>query len=270
MFRTWRQIARDPALLLVHLGMALVVAIVLGLVFWDLDKKLGGIQNRAGFFFMVTLYASFTSMSALSWFIAERRLRWREWAAHAYSAPAMFISVSVCDLVLLRLLPSLCLSTITYLMVGLVNDNKHFLMFLLIVLLTSSISGTICLVFSAATKDIGKANLCVVMMFAFAMMFGGLLTNSSAEGVAGDIINLQYLSFIYYAWCALMINEFKDIDVLFNPNGFEPLPLSGQIFLDTYGVDPDDMGRNIFILVAFQVVCSIVAAAVLAFRLRHE
>lgn len=27
MFRTWRQIARDPALLLVHLGMALVVAV---------------------------------------------------------------------------------------------------------------------------------------------------------------------------------------------------------------------------------------------------
>lgn len=98
---------------------------------------------------------------------------------------AFCLAMQVCDLVLLRLLPSLCLSTITYLMVGLVNDNKHFLMFLLIVLLTSSISGTICLVFSAATKDIGKANLCVVMMFAFAMMFGGLLTNSSAEGVAG-------------------------------------------------------------------------------------
>lgn len=40
-----------------------------------------------------------------------------------------------------------------------------------------------------------------------------------------DIINLQYLSFIYYAWCALMINEFKDIDVLFNPK-YVPRTLS--------------------------------------------
>jgi hypothetical protein len=53
------------------------------------------VQNRAGFFFMATLYVSLTSMSALGWFVTDRRLKWREWTAGLYSAPALFVATQV-------------------------------------------------------------------------------------------------------------------------------------------------------------------------------
>lgn len=99
--------------------------------------------------------------------------------------------------------------------------------------------------------DIAKANLCSVMTFGFAMMFGGLLTNSDTESSTSDVMNLKYISFIYYGWEALMINEFKDIDVIFDPDGFGEVGLTGEIFLDTYGIDSGDLDRDWIVLLCF-------------------
>jgi len=216
---------------------------------------------------MITLYLSFTSMSALGWFITERRLRWREWNAGLYSTSTLLLSSQLCDLVLLRLLPTGWIAFITYWMVGLNNDTHHFLTFTFILGLTVSIASTVCLVFSIATPDISKANLGSVMTFAFAMMFGGLLTNSGGDN---PVMKLQYVSFMYYSWASLMINEFKDIDVVFNPDGFGSVDLTGQVFLDTYGINSDDLERNVGVLVGFQLVLTFVAASLLFYKLRRE
>jgi len=101
------------------------------------------LQNRAGFFFMVTLYISITSMSSLGWFITDRRLKWREWAASLYGAPALFVSTQTCDLVLLRMLPTLCMAVVTYPMIGLHATNAAFLTFVVILLLTAAIATTL-------------------------------------------------------------------------------------------------------------------------------
>jgi hypothetical protein len=101
------------------------------------------LQNRAGFFFMLTLYISITSMSSLGWFITDRRLKWREWAASLYSAPALFVSTQTCDLVLLRMLPTLCIAVVTYPMIGLHATNAAFLTFVVILLLTAAIATTL-------------------------------------------------------------------------------------------------------------------------------
>lgn len=241
------------------------------------------LQNRAGFFFMVTLYTSITSMSSLSWFITDRRLKWREWAAGLYGAPALFVSTQTCDLALLRMLPTLCMAVVTYPMIGLHATNAAFLTFVVILLLTAAIATTLNFIYryvvadnaersneilratrvpilpvvralaveltsrpmchSVLTADIARANLLSVMVFAAAMMFGGLLTNGSRDQAADAVLHLQYASYMYYAWCALMvsaqqvaenkngahwheltldllcvqINEFQDIHVLFNP-----------------------------------------------------
>lgn len=62
------------------------------------------------------------------------------------------------------------------------------------------------------TADIARANLLSVMVFAAAMMFGGLLTNGSRDQAADAVLHLQYASFVYYAWCALMVSAHRRLN----------------------------------------------------------
>ncbi|KAK3260008.1 hypothetical protein CYMTET_31023 [Cymbomonas tetramitiformis] len=266
--RQWRRISRDPSLLGLHLLVAVAISVILGVVYFDLDNRLSGIQNRAGFFFMLTVYVSFTAMSALSAFIAERRLLWREVAAHLYMSPTLFISTQACDLMLLRVLPAMIISAITYPMVGLHDTDKHVMMFTFVMVLTACTATTICFLYSIMFADIAKANLCAVMTFAFAMMFGGLLTNSDTESSTSGVMDLKYISFIYYSWEALMINEFKDIDVIFDPDGFGEIGLTGQVFLDTYGIDSGDLDRDWIVLLCFFIGLSGISMMMLAWITR--
>ena len=65
---------------------------------------------------------------------------------------------------------------------------------------------------SVLTADIARANLLSVMVFAAAMMFGGLLTNGSRDQAADAVLHLQYASFVYYAWCALMVSAHRRLN----------------------------------------------------------
>ena len=49
--RSFRQMVRDPMLLLMHVALLVGLGIVLGLIFFQLQLDLAGIMNRAGFAF---------------------------------------------------------------------------------------------------------------------------------------------------------------------------------------------------------------------------
>jgi hypothetical protein len=84
------------------------------------------------------------------------------------------------------------------------------------------------------------------------------------------VLHLQYVSYVYYGWCALMVNEFRDIDVVFNPDGFGSVPLRGKVFLDAYGIDPTTLWRNVAVLFGFWLALTAVASVMLAFLVRRR
>eukprot|EP00976_Prorocentrum_cordatum_P102092 1192906-Prorocentrum_minimum.AAC.1 len=63
----------------------------------------------------------------------------------------------------------------------------------------------------------------------------------------------RYTSYIYYAWSALMLNEFRDINVAFNPPGYVNVKLPGDSFMETYGLHTGDLYFYVLGLVGFEV-----------------
>mmetsp|Transcript_25016 Transcript_25016/g.30264 ORF Transcript_25016/g.30264 Transcript_25016/m.30264 type:complete len:1155 (+) Transcript_25016:382-3846(+) len=266
MRRQWRRISRDPSLMPSHIITGLGCGVVMGIAYFDINRELSGIQNRAGFFFMMTISVSFMCMSAISAFISDRAMLVREYKSGLYSSPALFIAVQLSDLFLLRLVPVLIMCTITYPMASLTDSIEHYLFYVVIMILTVAIAALLCFLMSVLIGEVSKANLVTVMMFGVCMMFGGLLTSTGGDMEEQALANLQYLSFMFYSWSALMVSEFKDIDVVFNPDGYGALIIRGEKFLDTFGLDPGSLVRNVIVLAGFYVALT----AISAFALSHK
>ena len=64
--RRLRATAREPGSLLAHLATSPFAALVAGVVYFDVDDRLTGIQNRAGLFFASVLYHALGGLSAVA------------------------------------------------------------------------------------------------------------------------------------------------------------------------------------------------------------
>lgn len=249
MQRSLRHLARDPALLLAHMIVTLAVALFVGGVFWQLDNKIPGIQNRTGFFFFMAVYFSLTSMSCLSTFISDRNLAHREQSAGFYTSGPYFFANILSDMVPLRLFPPFLFALITYFMVGLQDSPEKFLIFIAALVLLSCTSSAMCLWISAMVDSVGQANFLAVIIFIFSLMFGGLLLNADSD--TSVLVKLTYASFIHYGYEALMANEFHGLDLIFNPKDFPETAISGDVILSNNGMRAEDLGRDMWVLAIF-------------------
>jgi len=140
---------------------------------------------------------------------------------------------------------------------------------------------------------IGKANLIAVVFFVLCMLFGGLFlslhdsvpaptdgTNPSSlrpvtfkfspldeanpnfndrqSNDLGWLRSVRYISFFHYAYDALMVNEFQDLYLLFTAPGYQPVPINGNVFLQTLSIDEDnfytDIGALSAMIAVFQIL----------------
>ena len=73
--RTLKNTFRNPALLMAKIGVAIVIGLLIGLVFYDLQRTIDpGVQDRLGAIFMVVATQMFCTMTELEPLIKERVL----------------------------------------------------------------------------------------------------------------------------------------------------------------------------------------------------
>lgn len=77
-WRTWTDIIRNPTLLRLHVGMAALMGVTTGLVFWQLEPNNVGVQNRMGGTFFALAFLGFTSLTTVDLLINERAVAVRE------------------------------------------------------------------------------------------------------------------------------------------------------------------------------------------------
>ncbi|KAI7138506.1 hypothetical protein KC352_g30184, partial [Hortaea werneckii] len=64
--RTWRNLYRNPMLMLTHYAIAIVLAVFIGFLFYGLTDDLPGFQNRIGFFFFILALFGFSTLTSLT------------------------------------------------------------------------------------------------------------------------------------------------------------------------------------------------------------
>ncbi|KAF3903928.1 hypothetical protein ABW21_db0203907 [Orbilia brochopaga] len=230
--RTWKNLYRNPMLMLTHYAIPIVLAVLCGFLFYGISDDIAGFQNRMGLFFFVLAVFGFSALTSLHAFSAERLLFVRERANGYYSPVTYFASKVVFDILPLRLLPPIILGAIVYPMVGLLPEWGAFFKFLLVLVLFNLATATLCLFIGIVVKDTGIANLVGSLVMLFSLLMAGLLLNHDKIPVAARW--LQVLSIFHYGFEALIVNEVTTLQLIDRKYGLD-ISVPGATILTTFG-----------------------------------
>jgi ABC-type multidrug transport system ATPase subunit/ABC-type multidrug transport system permease subunit len=254
--RTWRNLYRNPMLMLTHYAIAILLAVFAGYLFYGLSMDIAGFQNRLGLFFFVLALFGFSTLTSLSVFSQERLLFVRERANGYYSPVTYFAAKVLFDIVPLRIIPPILLGGIVYPMTGLVAEMDKFFVFMLVLVLFNLAAAAICLFIGIVCKDHGVANLIGSLVMLFSLLFAGLLLNHNAIPKAA--LWLQWLSIFHYGFEALIVNEVTQLTLIDRKIGIE-ITVPGAAILSSFGFDNQAMWPDIINLGVFAAVFVVLA-----------
>ena len=252
--RTWRNLYRNPQLMLTHYAIAIVLAVFLGFLFYGLTDDLKGFQNRLGFFFFLLALFGFSTLTSLTTFATERLLFVRERAKGYYNPLAYYLAKVVFDIVPLRILPPAIMGCIVYPMTGLVPTAPEFFKFMLFIVLFNLAAAMICLFIGICVRNQGVANLLGVLVMLFSLLFGGFLLNH--ETIPRGLLWLQsvcsrpsiqkyhtptnktnsQLSIFHHAFEGLIVNEVRYLSLVDKKYGLN-IEVPGSAILSSFGFD---------------------------------
>lgn len=201
--RIWRNLYRNPMLLLTHYAISIVLAVVLGTLYYGLTDDLPGFQNRLGLLFFILALFGFSTLTSLTVFAAERLLFVRERAKGYYHPIAYFAAKVIFDVIPLRLIPPIILGVIVYPMTGLVPAWAQFWRFMMFLVLFNFAAAAICLFIGVVFKNPGVANLIGSLTILFSLLFAGFLLNH--DKIPKAVVWLQKVSCLLYVSCASML-----------------------------------------------------------------
>ena len=283
--RTWRNLYRNPMLMLTHYAIAIVLAVFLGFLFYGLTDDIKGFQNRLGLFFFLLALFGFSTLTSLTVFAPERLLFVRERAKGYYSPLSYFISKVLFDVIPLRLIPPIIMGAIVYPMTGLVPAWPEFLKFVLFLVLFNLAAAAICLFIGIVFRNGGVANLIGSLVMLFSLLFSGFLLNhESIPPVAiwlqvvswpshdvlfcfrldGVLTNMSMqLSIFHYGFEGLIVNEVRYLSLVDHKYGLD-IEVPGSAILSSFGFNVLALSRD---CIGLAVFCG--AFIVLAYAALH-
>lgn len=246
--RTWKNLYRNPMLMLTHYAIAVLLALLSGFLFYNVTNDISGFQNRLGvFFFMLSLFG-FSTLTTLNVFASERLIFKRERANRYYAPITYFLSKVIFDIVPLRVFPPIIMGVIVYPMVGLVNQWPEFFRFILVLVLFNLTAAAICLFVGIVFEDLSVASLVGSLVMLFSLLFAGLLLNH--DSIPSEALWLQKLSIFHYAFEALATNEVRYLTLIEQKFGLS-IDVPGATILSTFGFDATAYWGDIIGLVIF-------------------
>ncbi|KAL1634347.1 FAD-dependent urate hydroxylase [Neofusicoccum ribis] len=230
--RTWRNLYRNPLLMLTHYAIAIVLAVLIGYLFYGLTDDIKGFQNRLGLFFFLLALFAFSTLTSLSVFAPERLIFTRERAKGYYKPLAYFSAKVLFDIIPLRLIPPIIMGAIVYPMTGLIPAAAEFWKFMLFLTLFNLAAANICLFIGIVVKNQGVANLIATLVMLFSLLFGGFLLNH--ETIPKSALWLQTLSIFHYGFEGLIVNEVKYLSLVDHKYGLD-IEVPGSAILSSFG-----------------------------------
>nr|CCA24987.1 ATPbinding Cassette (ABC) Superfamily putative [Albugo laibachii Nc14]CCA26515.1 ATPbinding Cassette (ABC) Superfamily putative [Albugo laibachii Nc14] len=234
-WRTGVNLLRERSLFRLHLFLSTALGLIGGLIFSHVTNDLAGFQNRSGAFYFILTFFGFSSMSSMDLFQQERPIFMRETGAMYYGAFAYFAAKAWLDTVLLRVVPAFIFGLIFYWIMGLQASLARFLPFLATIILFNVASGSISILISVLTRSTSSANLMGTVVFLIMLLFGGFLLNSQTMPV--EVAWIKHFSIFNYGFEILLTNELHRLIFNFDAPGYPAVPVYGDVFLRTLGMD---------------------------------
>eukprot|EP00741_Cyanophora_paradoxa_P007497 tig00001130_g7252.t1 len=198
---------RGDSLSQLSLVQVLLLALLCGVLWFRMPFAESRLENRTGLiFFSCVFWGFFPLYNALSAFPPERGVLMRERASGAYYLSSYFMAKTTSEIPLECVFPTL-FAVIVYWMSGLRNDGGAFIVFLLILVLSSLVAQSVGLFISTAVPNFKKALVVASLFMLASMLVGGFYVSNEALPIW--IRWIRYVSFVKYSFEAMLLNEFS-------------------------------------------------------------
>ncbi|KAI9508809.1 hypothetical protein F5148DRAFT_1351131 [Russula earlei] len=253
--REWKVLRRDKTFFLAHIMISAALGLFVGGLYWKTGDSIAGFQSRVGSLFFLGSLTAFSTLSALHNVLATRPLFVRE-RSNAYYSPAAWLFVRLLfDVLPLRVIPIIIVSTITYWMAGLAPHPANFFKFLLILVLfticmTLFVTSSLNFLIGAAIPDGGLALLLSALMGLYQMTFAGFFVH--LQSIPQLLRWLQWMCPLKYALEALSVNEVNSGLQIRDVLQGVPVQTSAALIMNIlFGFDAQNYYRDVLVLFAF-------------------
>lgn len=208
--RSFLDILRDPLKTTSRIAQTIILSLLIGLVYLNLDLDQSGIQSRQGVLFFIAVNQAMLSVVAnANLFPLLKPVFFREAANHMYGGTAFYISQVLVD-VPYTMIFSILTAAITYWMIGLRPEVVPFFIFVMIIVLCTAVGSALghMIGIIAPNGDVAAA-LVPIFVLPF-VIFSGFFINSATA--PPYFIWIPWLSFINYVFRALVLNEVSLFD----------------------------------------------------------
>jgi ABC-type multidrug transport system permease subunit len=202
--RNWREQMRDSLTLAIKSVFTMVFTVIFSLVYFQLGRSQRNIQDRSGLLFFLSMNQAFGSVIGCSQAIPRQLVVVnRERANRLYHVLPFYLSALVV-MVPLESIPLMMNNAILFFMV---NLSGSFWVFYGVLLLEIMVGISLGMMLSASFKNVTMAAQLAPAVVILFLTFSGFLINE--DSVPIYFIWLREISFIRYAFKALMVNEFE-------------------------------------------------------------
>eukprot|EP00761_Pharyngomonas_kirbyi_P004435 gb/GECH01004440.1/.p1 GENE.gb/GECH01004440.1/~~gb/GECH01004440.1/.p1 ORF type:complete len:738 (+),score=196.21 gb/GECH01004440.1/:1-2214(+) len=207
--RATKNNARDKMVTQSRIIVTIVMSILVGLIYLQVDDGQASIQDRQGCLFFILLNNAFSSIQGvLSTFQTEKGVFLKERGSSVYSVSSYFIGRNLAELPQQLLFPMLFI-TISYWMIGLNPGADRFFIALMNIVVTAWAANSLGFLLSTAFPSVQIANILAPLIIVLFMLFGGFYLNS--ENIPDYFIWIEYTSFIKYGFEIFVVNEFDGL-----------------------------------------------------------
>ncbi|KAL6078372.1 ATP-binding cassette sub-family G member 2-like [Balamuthia mandrillaris] len=228
----------------------LLISLLSGFIWFQMDKDESAIPDRTGFLFFSTMFWILHPwMSALYGFPPERAVLNKERATGNYRLSSYFIGKMIAETPLQLLLPFM-FACITYWMVGLSDDGYTFIFYIVILWLFVLLGDGIGTFIGATIVNIKTAMTMSIIIMLGSVLLGGFFV--SRENLAVWVAWARWLSIVKYSYELALLNEFElSSDLEFtpsNPSTYTSDPITGDDVIDHLNVETNVWGDIIFLV----------------------
>lgn len=208
--RYLRNRRRDPVATYISIATAMIFAVLIGTVYFQVGNSQESVRNRMGVLFFVMMNTTFSSLGSLEMFLVDRAIYTREHRNGMYSASAYYVGKIIQDIPI-GVVVNMVFNMVVYVFVGLQWSLSRFLIFDLTCALVMLNSYALCLLMSILAKNYATANILTsLLLVMYLLPSGGMLVSINAIPLGWRWI--KFISFVRYAFAILVANEFEGLD----------------------------------------------------------
>ncbi|KAJ1925810.1 hypothetical protein IWQ60_004328 [Tieghemiomyces parasiticus] len=265
--RCWKAQVRAKFAIAAFVVRTLIIIILIGFTYFQIDTAQSSIQNRIGILFFIPIDLMLGAvMPRLLSFSLQADILLRERSSGSYRVSSFYLAKFLTELPFVVVLDALYLTAV-YFMTHLQYDASKYFTFMGVTLLVVVTSVVLGMAVGAVFRRLQLSQIIAPLIIIFLLLFGGNLVNT--DTVTPALSWIRFISPVFYSYHALTRNEFTGL--VFSCGDNKQCLATGAQVISYYNLEAFEIDQCVGLICVMMVVYNIIAYTALRinFKPRH-